>query len=119
MAQLLRTLVAPGETFAFLEEVSGFIGKARPGSRMFAFGRNFGFVVGFLQAMNVRTELVRPQKWQKPLGIGTAAACASRTVWKNKLKAQAQRLHPNLKPTLKTADALLILGFGLKSLAIR
>jgi len=29
--------------------------------------------------------------------------------WKNKLKAEAQRLYPDIKVTLKTADALLIL----------
>ena len=31
------------------------------------------------------------------------------TQWKNKLKAEAQRLFPDIRVTLKTADALLIL----------
>ncbi len=119
LVELFRTLITPGETIAIVEHVGGFIGKAHPGSRMFAFGRNFGFVLGVLQAMGVRTELVRPQKWQKPLNLGTASGCATRTEWKGKLKAHAQRLYPTLNPTLKTADALLILKFALKSCGLR
>ena len=113
---LLQSLVVPGETVAFLEEVAGFVGKQQPGSAMFKFGRSFGFIIGVLEALGVRIELVRPQKWQKPLSLGTASTCASRSEWKNKLKACAQRLHPSLKPTLATADALLILEYGLQSL---
>lgn len=114
--QLVQELIAFGETIAFVEQVGGFTGKGQPGSAMFSFGRNFGFVLGVLQALGVRVELVRPQKWQKPLGLGTASGCASRTEWKNKLKACAQRLYPDLTPTLATADAILILDYGLKSL---
>jgi crossover junction endodeoxyribonuclease RuvC len=116
LLDLLSTLSMPGKTIAFVEEVGGFAGKQQPGSAMFRFGRNFGFLLGVLQALGVRIELVRPQKWQKPLSLGTASGCASRTEWKNKLKGCAQRLYPALKPTLSTADAILILDFGLKSL---
>jgi hypothetical protein len=100
------------EVVAIVEEVGGYIGKAQPGSRAFTFGRNFGFILGVLQSLGVRVELVRPQKWQKALGLGTASGCASKTAWKNKLKASARRLYPNLKPTLGTADALLILDYA-------
>jgi crossover junction endodeoxyribonuclease RuvC len=114
--QLIRELIAPGETIAFVEQVGGFTGKGQPGSAMFSFGRNFGFILGVLQVLHVRIELVRPRKWQQPLSLGTASGSASRTEWKNKLKGCAQRLYPALKPTLSTADAILILDFGLKSL---
>ena len=50
--------------------------------------------------------------------MGTASGCATRTEWKNKFKTAAQRVYPALKPTLCTADAILILDFGLKSLRI-
>ena len=100
---------------AFVEEVSGYAGTAQPGSRMFTFGRNFGFILGVLQTLGVRIELVKPSKWQKALSLGTASACASKTIWKNKLKACAQRLYPNLHVTLQTADALLILEYGRKT----
>jgi hypothetical protein len=102
----------PGSTVAVVEEVGGYIGKAQPGSSAFKFGRNFGFLLGVLQTLGVRVELVRPQKWQKNLGLGHASACTSKTEWKNKLKAQAQRLYPHLRPTLATADALLLLDYG-------
>jgi hypothetical protein len=46
-------------------------------------------------------------------GLGTASRCASKSEWKNKLKAEAQRRFPDLKVTLKTADALLILEWVL------
>src|SRR5512140_3019959 len=92
-----------------LEEVSGFAGKAQPGSAMFRFGEHFGFIKGVVQALEIRLVLVRPQVWQKGFGLGTASACASKSEWKNKLKAEAQRRFPHLPVTLKTADALLML----------
>lgn len=92
-----------------LEEVSGFAGKAQPGSAMFRFGENFGFIKGVIQALEIRLVLVRPQAWQKGFGLGTASTCASKSEWKNRLKAEAQRRFPHLNVTLKTADALLML----------
>jgi hypothetical protein len=97
------------EVVCVLEEVSGFAGKAQPGSAMFRFGEHFGFTKGVLQALELRLVMVRPQAWQKGFGLGTASACASKTEWKNKLKAEAQRRFPQLNVTLKTADALLLL----------
>jgi len=101
------------ETVCIMEAVSGFAGKAQPGSAMFKFGERFGFLEGVIQTLGMRLELVRPQVWQKAFGLGTASACASKTIWKNKLKAEAQRRFPHLKITLKTADALLILEYAL------
>ena len=75
---------------------------------MFNFGRNFGFLLGTLAGLYIRTELITPQKWQKALGLGTSKGMKP-TEWKNKLKAEAPRLFPDIKVTLKTADALLIL----------
>ena len=102
------------ELVCVLEEVSGFAGKAQPGSAMFRFGEHFGFVKGVVQALEVRLVLVRPQVWQKGFGLGTASACSSKTEWKNKLKAEAQRRFPHLNVTLKTADALLILEHAIQ-----
>jgi hypothetical protein len=116
--ELIRELTAGGDAIAFLEQVGGFTGKGQPGSAMFKFGRSFGFTLGVLQTLGVRLELVRPQTWQKPLGLGTASSCATRHEWKAKLRACAQRLYPKLKPTLANADAILILEFGLKSLRV-
>lgn len=99
------------EFVACVEEVNGFIGKAQPGSAMFKFGRNFGFILGCLQTLGYRIELVRPQKWQKALGLGTSKGM-NKTEWKNKLKQRAQQLYPGIKVTLQTADALLLLEYA-------
>ena len=107
-------VVEGDELVCVLEAVSGFAGRAQPGSAMFRFGEHFGFIKGVIQALEVRLLLVRPQVWQKGFGLGTASACASKTIWKNKLKAEAQRRFPHLKVTLKTADALLILEYALE-----
>jgi len=96
---------------AYVEEVGGFIGRPQPGSAMFKFGRNFGFILGVLQCSGFRIELVRPQKWQKHFGLG-GKKDSSTTEWKNKLKSKAQQLFPSIKVTLKTSDALLILAYG-------
>ena len=99
----------------FMEEVGGYVGKAQPGSAMFKFGRHTGFLIGAIMALEIRLEMVRPQKWQSPLGVGTSSSCASKTVWKNKLKALAQRKFPNVPVTLAVSDALLILDFAERS----
>jgi hypothetical protein len=99
----------PPEVVCVLEQVSGFAGKAQPGSAMFRFGEHFGFTKGVLQALGVRLVMVRPQAWQKGFGLGTASKCQTKSEWKNKLKAEAQRRFPHLNVTLKTADALLLL----------
>ena len=97
------------ETVCVLEEVNGFVGKAQPGSAMFKFGEGYGFIKGVVQTLGIKLVLVRPQVWQKSFGLGTASRCASKSEWKNKLKAEAQRRFPELLVTLATADALLIL----------
>lgn len=101
--------IEQSECECVLEQVGGFVGRGQPGSAMFKFGENFGFIKGVVQALGIRLVLVRPQTWQKSFGLGTASRCGSKTVWKNKLKAEAQRRFPALGVTLKTADALLIL----------
>jgi len=117
--ELLRDIknaasVESAECICVLEEVGGFAGKAQPGSAMFKFGEGFGFLKGVIQALGIKLELVRPQVWQKSFGLGTASRCASKTEWKNKLKAEAQRRFPQLRVTLATADALLIADYFIR-----
>jgi len=96
-------------TVAHVEKVGGYIGgPGAPGSAMFNFGRNHGFTLGVLSALYIRTELITPQQWQKRLALGTSKGM-NPTEWKNKLKAEAQRRFPDMRVTLYTADALLIL----------
>lgn len=97
---------------AYVERVGGFVGKQQPGSAMFKFGFGCGVIEGALRALGIRTIYVRPQEWQKHFSLGTAASCASKTEWKQKLRAEAQRRFPQLKVTLATADALLLLEYA-------
>lgn len=120
----------PGYCIAIVEEVSGFAGVGHPGSAMFNFGRNFGFILGCLQALAWRVELVRPQTWQKAIGVPVtgrqkapkgasdeekkrvkAANSVAKLEHKRTLKGMAQRLYPDLKVTLANCDALLLLEY--------
>lgn len=95
----------------YLELVSGFIGKAQPGSHMFKFGNGYGYIRGLLAANHIKTVLVRPQEWQK--GVPGAAGLKGPDR-KRALKEEAARLFPQIKVTLSTADALLIADYGRK-----
>ena len=119
VVDLLRHLaITSSPAAAYVEKVGGFIrgkdkDKGQPGSAMFKFGRGVGVLHGALLALGVRVIEVTPQKWQGHIGIGTSKGSASKTAWKNKLKAEAQRRYPDQRVTLATADALLMLEYAL------
>lgn len=116
----LRTLkdASTAEPVAFIEQVTGFRpGRKQPGSHMFTFGENYGFIRAVLQTLGFRIELVRPQQWQRALALGTSSGLEPRD-WKNKLKTKAQQLYPSCKVTLKTADALLLLEYARRGLNV-
>jgi hypothetical protein len=96
----------------YIEKVGGYVGgKGAPGSSMFNFGYNVGFLHGLIAASKTRVIEVAPQRWQKTIQAGTKATHGTR--WKAHLKQIAQQRHPRLSITLKTADALLILEHAL------
>lgn len=122
----------------YMEEVFGFAGEGQPGSSMFNFGRGFGRLEGLLHALEVPYEIVRPQKWQRALGvppiegrkkskrqpgmsdeqwadmrraISTYNAALKRD-HKRQLKEMAERLCPSIKLTLSTCDAVLLAEYG-------
>ena len=115
----------------YVEEVSGFIGKRQPGSRMFNFGRGYGQIEGILTAMSVPYVMVRPQAWQRALNIpktsrekvpGTVDDLERLSIESGNTQAErehkhvmrelAQRLYPTLKVTLGNCDALLLLEYA-------
>jgi hypothetical protein len=67
-------------------------------------------------ALSYRLVFVRPQEWQRELGLGTKKGRTDRD-WKNHLKAEAQRLFPTQDVTLRTADALLILDSSTREIS--
>jgi hypothetical protein len=92
----------------YVEKVGGYVGgKGAPGSAMFNFGRNVGFIHGLIASTKTRVIEVTPQRWQKTLGAGTSKTHGKG--WKAHLKGLAQQRQPSLHITLKTADAVLIL----------
>lgn len=93
---------------AYLEDLVKYTGRNMPSSAMAVYASNWGFIKGVLTALKYRIVLVPPKKWQAALGLGTTTGM-NRTEWKNKLKQRAEQLFPNIKITLATADALLIL----------
>lgn len=91
-----------------VEKVWGHTGQNQPGSAMFNFGKGYGAVLMALTALGIPFEEVVPRTWQKSLSIPPRKKTETKTQWKNRLKAKAQQLFPNVKVTLATCDALLI-----------
>lgn len=100
------------DNVCYLEDV----GKGLPGQSSSAtavFARHNGHLEMALMALDVKIVKVLPQKWQKTMGIGKSTDCATKQEWKRKLKAKAEEMYPMFKVTLKNADALLILDYGI------
>ena len=113
VVQLIRRLQQV--EFVLLEHVAGYIpGKFTPGSGMFNFGCGYGIIKGALHAYHMDFKIVAPHKWQKDLGMG--AKKDYEKGWKNHLKEEAQSIYRDIKVTLKTADALLMLNYAEKFL---
>lgn len=97
------------EVNAFVELVP--IGMPGKGAAMAKLNANAAFIRGCLMALQVRMILVRPVEWQSFFNLGKRSGCKSDSQWKNKLKSEAQRRFPQIKVTLDTADALLLLEY--------
>ena len=97
-----------------LEHVGGYVaGNPASGSSMFKFGDSYGFWRGLAAGLACRLELVRPQVWERGIiGICKLKGAPRKRV----LKDTAARLFPGAKPTLATADAILIGEWGRKNL---
>lgn len=96
-------------SFAVVERVGAFPGQGV--SSCFKFGRSAGFLEGVLTTLRVPFEFASPHVWQKAMGI-TAINGESKTAHKNRTKAKAQQLFPQLKITHATADALLLAEYA-------
>lgn len=77
-------------------------------SSTFKFGQGYGQQLMALEAACIPYTEVTPAKWQRAVGVAAKARGETRTQHKNKLKARAQQLYPDVKVTLYNADALLI-----------
>jgi crossover junction endodeoxyribonuclease RuvC len=95
-----------GDVKAFLEHVHAMPGNGASSSWKFA--QNFGEIRGILTALEIPFEMVSPMKWMK----GFRQMPKDRGDRKKELKRLAQELYPELKATLSTADAILIMEYG-------
>lgn len=82
------------------------MGNAASSSAKFA--RHCGHIEMALLAWEVSHEMINPKLWQAYLG----ALPADKTARKREIKQRMQALHPELKVTLKTADALAMLEWA-------
>jgi crossover junction endodeoxyribonuclease RuvC len=76
---------------------------------VFTFGSNYGYWRGILQANRISFREVRPQEWQKGLIPAKLKGKENQPNRKRHLKQLAQERYPDIKVTLDTADALLML----------
>lgn len=134
---MIASVHGSGPAVAFIEEVHTMPDDAAKAAGTFL--RNVGQLEMCLCCLEVRTERVRPQAWQKNLslpvpdigkrpkreaGESDEGFLARRKAWtrrrglvkterKNALKRIASERFPGLKVTLATCDALLIADYGM------
>jgi hypothetical protein len=101
------------QSAVYVEEVPKFTGRNIPSSTTAVLFRNVGHIEAAAVALGYSLHRVAPKVWQEHLGLGGKKSCASSGEWKRKLKAKAEELYPMLTPTLKTADALLIMHWAI------
>jgi len=122
---IYKMLITPKDVFTtlrlhsmgsccFIEKVQGM--PKMSGSGMFTFGKGYGWLEMALLVLKIPTEAIRPQDWMKAMRLGTKGKMTD-TEWKNKLKARAQQLNPDVKVTLWNADALLLNEYGRRFLS--
>ena len=88
-----------------IEDVPSYIGRNVPSHTSFKLGKSCGLVEGVARGQYIPTHLISPKAWQKGLSGLQGKTGATR---KRVLKDHAQRLYPNLEPTLRTTDAILL-----------
>lgn len=108
MVDILADLVEARESegyslFATLEKVRAMPTDGR--SSAFTFGANYGFWRGALLSLQIPFREVTAQVWQAKYNLGKVKGPER----KRRLRQLASEQFPDLKPTLKTADAILML----------
>lgn len=101
------------KTLTLVEDVPSYVSSATSNASSFKLGYNMGFIMGSLRAYAFTVDLVGPKIWQK--GLANLKPKMGYTERKRQLKDNALRLYPKVKGiTNATADALLLLHYGLK-----
>jgi len=85
---------------------------ARPNNAVrsaFTYGVNYGQWLGIAAAAEIHMYTVLPAEWMTSVGCKKGMDYAVRKKW---LKEKAQKLYPNCKITLYTADSILIAHYA-------
>lgn len=110
----IKETYADDDITAVMENVGhGMPGQSSKATASFA--RHNGHIEMALYALCIKTVKVTPQKWQKYFSNSIGAAptgTKEKKEWKNKLKSLAAQMYPATKPTLYTADAILLADYG-------
>jgi hypothetical protein len=105
MASIIKKMIGKNRKVdIIIENVWAFPGDSAMSA--FKFGTNYGIWQGIFGAMDLRWRKVTPQKWQKEFGPFSKI----KKERKNQLKEIAKGFYE--KPTLQTADAILIAIWG-------
>ena len=128
LGQLFKAVAPAGIALAIVEKVHALPNGGNVSS-MFKFGKGVGILIGILTALEIPYEEIDPKTWQAALGIKQRAKRLvvggkvlqdeeTRSAWKNRLKAKAVELFPELagEINLNTADALLMAEMAYRSL---
>lgn len=62
--------VAQGKVVACVEHVGAMPGQGV--TSMFSFGKSAGFIEGVLQALGIKYQLIRPQRWKKEFELNSS-----------------------------------------------
>lgn len=103
-------------TLAIIEQVQGYMapqkkegdGFVAGSAAMFNFGVNYGALRMALRDRGIPFTEIRPQAWQKALGVTPRLKKETKTKFKNRLLILAKETFPTRVVTLHTADALLL-----------
>jgi hypothetical protein len=93
--------------FAYVEAVPTAIFQIRKSDNAKLYGSYRGLSMA-LSALQIPQSHVPAKIWQRALSIPSRKKTETQSKWKNRLKAKAQQLFPDVAVTLATCDALLI-----------
>ena len=97
-------------TIAYVEQVHAMPNQGV--TSMFNFGKSFGYILGVLDACNIETKLVSPQKWKKEFNLDSDKQKSIDTAKKLFPDVNLFRTNRCKKEHDGMAEALLIAEYG-------
>lgn len=112
LADLVKSHKKAGEGMVAIVEKVGAMPKQGLSST-FTFGKGYGIILGVMAALNVRVELVTPQRWKKVILDGTAKDKAAAIAYCRRAWSSAGLIPRGCRmPHDGIADAICIAAYG-------